>query len=142
MTTPYPLVRFPDAEYVAYSYLQEVLGESVTVCTDLPPGKYFDDALEGGIVRCVRIGGTRRIARVLDEANIDIDVYGLSFESVNDLVASVRAAIDSMQTLHTEFASVASTFEVSGPNRRPKEDEASYVRVGFTVGLLLRPASN
>lgn len=138
MTTPYPLVRFPDAELVAVSYLQGVLGETVTVLTELPSQDIFDEALPNGIVRCNRIGGVSRIRWNLDEPSIDIDVWHSDLASVNDLVATIRAAIESMPTLMNNGAAVAGTFELSGPNRRPTETSSVY-RVGFTIGLRLRP---
>lgn len=138
MTTPYPLVRFPDAELVARSYLQEVLGETVTVLTDLPPEDVFQECLPTGIVRCVRIGGTSRIRWNLDEPTIDIDVYSPSLSSTNQLVADIRAAIESMPTFANESMAVTGSFEVSGPNRRPEENPNVH-RVGFTIGLRLRP---
>ena len=133
MTSP---IVFPDAELLVVGHLSDRLG--VYVCTTLPAGEEFNSRLP--IVQVTRIGGGWIVRKRLDGPRMDLDIYATGRQAANDLTAQVRAEFEAMKGLMRDGAVVTRTFEETGPVLRPEERNSGVTRVGFTAGLVLRPA--
>jgi hypothetical protein len=91
------------------------------------------------VIRVMRIGGSWRFRRSLDEPMVDIDVWASSLVSARSTANQARAAMADMAGDQRDGGLCTHTAEISGPGRRPEENPHVY-RIGFTAGLLVRPA--
>ncbi|MFF9210480.1 MULTISPECIES: hypothetical protein [unclassified Streptomyces] len=131
---------FPDAELMARDFLAEYFGDEAHLCTVLPGDPQFDQLIQAkAVIRVMRIGGTWRFRRSLDEPMVDIDVWTRDLAGCRSITNRARAAVADMAGDQRGGGLCTSTSEISGPGRRP-EDNPSVYRIGFTVGLLVRPA--
>ncbi|MEW2276714.1 hypothetical protein AB0936_03550 [Streptomyces cyaneofuscatus] len=128
---------FPDAELMAMNFLAEYFGEDAFVCSTAPDAEHFEELLP--IVRVSRIGGVWRVRKALDEPSIDVDVWSTDAALSHSLVNRARGALEAMVGDQRDGGLVTFSSEISGPGRRPDENPKVY-RVGFTVGLCVRPA--
>lgn len=145
MTTPADLM--PNTRAVVIGYLADEL-DDVTVLATLPDEDDFDDALP--IVRVSHVGGAAskrgwNHGPMFDNPTVDIDVYSplgpVEAENTMDsLVNSVRTALASMKGYvdRDNGGVVTKVMEIAGPAPRP-ETSTTVIRVGFTVGLIVRP---
>ncbi|MFE7029448.1 hypothetical protein ACFU9Y_03995 [Streptomyces sp. NPDC057621] len=131
---------FPDAELMARNFLAEFFGSDAHLCTVLPGDPEFAELLrDKAVIRVIRIGGTWRFRRSLDEPMVDIDVWADSLASARSIANQARAAVADMAGDQRNGGLCTYSAEISGPGRRPEENPQVY-RIGFTVGLLVRPA--
>ncbi|WP_405459708.1 hypothetical protein OG786_20950 [Streptomyces sp. NBC_00101] len=128
---------FPDAELMAMNFLAEYFGEDAFVCSTAPEGGPFEELLP--MVRVSRIGGTWRVRKALDEPSIDVDVWSTDAALSHSLANRARGALEAMVGDQRNGGLVTFSSEISGPGRRPDESPNVY-RIGFTVGLCVRPA--
>jgi hypothetical protein len=131
---------FPDAELMARNFLAEYFGDEAHLCTVLPEDAQFDELVQDkAVIRVIRTGGSWRFRRVLDEPMVDIDVWAGSLASARLFANRARAAVADMQGDQRDGGLCTYSTEISGPGRRP-EDNPKVYRIGFTAGLLVRPA--
>jgi hypothetical protein len=131
---------FPDAELMARNFLAEYFGDEAHLCTVLPEDAQFDELIQDrSVIRVMRIGGSWRFRRSLDEPMVDIDVWAGSLVSARSTANQARAAVADMAGDQRDGGLCTHTAEISGPGRRP-EDNPKVYRIGFTAGLLVRPA--
>ncbi|MGA5467847.1 hypothetical protein ACPCUK_03275 [Streptomyces arboris] len=128
---------FPDAELMAMNFLAEYFGEDAFVCSTAPEAGLFEELLP--IVRVSRIGGVWRVRKALDEPSIDVDVWSTDAALSHSLVNRARGALEAMVGDQRDGGLVTFSSEISGPGRRPDANPKVY-RIGFTVGLCVRPA--
>lgn len=126
----------PDAELIVARYLRVQLGATARSFTELPPGEAFASP----VVRSQRIGGTWRIPGYLDDAQVDVDVWsrGDFTTELKPLAARVRALLFGARGVMLDGGTITNVYEIAGPVRRP-EDDQTLGRLGFTVGVLVRP---
>jgi hypothetical protein len=130
----------PDVELIVARYLRDQLGSDARSYTELPPGETFTTS----VVRCQRIGGIFRpgsLAGILDDATVDVDVWSRGdFTTVlKPLVSRVRGLlIPGARGVMYLGGAITNTYEIAGPVRRP-EDDPLLGRIGFTVGVVVRP---
>ncbi|MGW3154005.1 phage tail termination protein [Streptomyces sp. NPDC001089] len=131
---------FPDAELMARNFLAEYFGDDAHLCTVLPGDPQFAELIQDkAVIRAIRIGGSWRFRRSLDEPMVDIDVWANSLASARSFANRARAAVADMAGDQRDGGLCTYSSEISGPGRRPEENQSVY-RIGFTVGLLVRPA--
>lgn len=89
MSSPLPLVAFPDVEAAVIGHLAAELDPAVTVGSEWP-----EDLAQNLPVVAVNRGGGAAIVRfVIDEPTIDIDVLAASKGEAHDLVQQVRGLL-------------------------------------------------
>jgi hypothetical protein len=129
----------PDVELIVARYLREQLGTdfSARSFTELPPGEPFATP----VVRCQRIGGVWRIPGYLDDAQVDVDVWSRGdFTTVTKPLASrVRGLLFGARGVMRDGGVITNVYEIAGLARRPEPDDPTLGRLGFTVGVLVRP---
>jgi hypothetical protein len=131
---------FPDAELMARNFLAEYFGDEAHLCTVLPGDLQFDELIrDKAVIRVMRIGGTWRFRRSLDEPMVDIDVWTSDLATSRSFANRARGAVADMAGDHRDGGLCTYSSEISGPGRRPEENPSVY-RIGFTVGLCVRPA--
>jgi hypothetical protein len=126
----------PDVELIVARYLRDQLGSDARSYTELPPGEGFATS----VVRCQRIGGVWRIPGYLDDAQVDVDVWSRGdFTTVlKPLASHVRGLLFGARGVMYLGGVITNVYEIAGPVRRP-EDDQTLGRLGFTVGVLVRP---
>ncbi|MFD9920653.1 hypothetical protein ACFWXR_14365 [[Kitasatospora] papulosa] len=131
---------FPDAELMVRNFLAEYFGPDAHLCTVVPGEPEFDELIQSkAVIRTIRIGGTWRVRKALDEPSVDIDVWASSLPGARAIANRARAALEAMAGDQRDGGLVTYSSEISGPGRRPEENPNVY-RIGFTVGLCVRPA--
>jgi hypothetical protein len=142
-------VQLPDGKQVGIDLLQAALGTSAYVVGELPDGGEFDRMLadRGGIVRVLRIGGTRNLkgwadGSIRDNPRFSVDCYAPTTPSLG---AAMRLAIrivgewEMLAGRATADGIVSGTSEETGPQDRPEEPNTGVRRVGMTLGMSVRP---
>lgn len=138
MATPTELVSLPDTELLVVNYLREQLDGVAEVGLAVPGDEDIFDRVP--FVRVTRTSGPGRHRERLDSPVVDIDVWDTSNAAVNATGGLVRALMSAIRGYHdTDLNSVVTqAAETVGPQRLP-EDNPQLVRLGFTVGLTVRP---
>lgn len=109
MSSPLPLVVFPDVEAAVTGYLTAALGAGVGVGTEWPE----DLAQHLPFVAVNRGGGATRIRFVLDEPTLDIDVLAEDKGAAHDLVQQVRARLFAAEGTTTGGAHISRVEDTS-----------------------------
>lgn len=89
MSSPLPVVAFPDVEAAVITHLAGVLDDGVTVGADWPENL----AQHLPVVAVNRGGGATYARFVLDEPTLDIDVLAADKAAAHDLVQQVRGLL-------------------------------------------------
>lgn len=88
MSSPLPVVEFPDAEQVAVTYLRGKLPGEPFVATEWPPN--LESRLEGGVVSVTRGGGAVILPFVTEDVTLDIDILAADKKTAHTLAQQVR----------------------------------------------------
>ncbi|MFJ2006996.1 hypothetical protein [Streptomyces chartreusis] len=89
MSSPPPVVVFPDAELVAVTLLRAALEAGTVIGTEWPPG--LEEKLEDGVVSVTRGGGAEIQRYVTEDVTLDVDVLAATKKQAHDLAQLVRA---------------------------------------------------
>ncbi len=89
MSTPPPVVVFPDAEQVTVDLLLAALEQGTHIGTEWPDD--LPQAVKAGVVAVTRSGGAVVQRYVLEDVTLDIDVLAADKGQAHDLVQLVRA---------------------------------------------------
>lgn len=131
-----PVTTYPDVELMVVQYLAAALGDDAYVCTVVPDDTTTESA---PIVRVHRVGGGISIRQQLDYARLDVDLWHIDLQDLNDLTNRVRWILEDMRGhLADGLGAVTQTREEVGPRRLPETDP-TLIRTGFTVGMFVRP---
>lgn len=88
MSSPLPVVEFPDAEQVAVEYLRAHLPGDPFVGTEWPPN--LETRLAAGVVAVSRGGGAVILPFVTEDVTLDIDILAADKKSAHTLAQQVR----------------------------------------------------
>lgn len=88
MSSPLPVVLFPDSEQIAVGYLRSQLPATVHVGTQWPA--QLETRLGGGVVSLSRGGGATAQPLVTEDVTLDIDVLADTKKAAHTLAQSVR----------------------------------------------------
>lgn len=88
MSSPLPVVAFPDIEKVATTYLRGKLPEGTRVGTEWPSD--LEAHLAAGVVSVTRGGGAVVLPFVTEDVTLDIDILGATKSQAHDLAQDVR----------------------------------------------------
>ncbi|MGW4728848.1 hypothetical protein ACWEQC_06655 [Streptomyces shenzhenensis] len=89
MSSPLPVVTFPDAEHVAVTVLRAALPGGTHIGTEWPLG--WTGKLASGVVSVTRGGGATVQRFVTEDVTLDIDVLAATKADAHDLAQLVRA---------------------------------------------------
>ena len=89
MSSPLPVVVFPDAELVAVTILRAALAAGTHVGTEWPPG--LEEKVKAGVVSVTRGGGAEVQRYVTEDVTLDVDVLAATKKQAQDLTQLVRA---------------------------------------------------
>lgn len=89
MSSPLPVVAFPDAEQVVTTYLRGKLAAGTVVGTEWP--EQLESRLAAGVVSVTRGGGAVQLPFVTEDVTLDIDVLGAAKKQAQTLAQDVRA---------------------------------------------------
>lgn len=128
------VVTFPDVELIVARYLRDQLGTDAASYVELDPGETFNSP----VVRVQRIGGVAANI-VLDDAQVDVDLWSRgSFTDLKTLALRVRGLLMAAKGVMYLGGAITDVYEIAGMVRRP-EDDQTLGRLGFTVGVKVRP---
>jgi hypothetical protein len=88
MSSPLPVVEFPDAEQVAVDYLRAHLPGDPFVATEWPPN--LETRLAAGVVSVSRGGGAVVLPFVTEDVTLDIDILAADKKTAHTLAQQVR----------------------------------------------------
>lgn len=133
----------PDAKGMAVELLgADLVG--VHVAGDTPPDPRFAELLPGGIVRVLRVGGTRRTGTwggrsVQDTARLSVDCYAPGAGQASGLAQRVLDVWEELPGRRAGGGLVTQVWEETGPADRPEEPNVNVARIGMILGMSVRP---
>lgn len=124
-----------DAEVLVGGYLRFELGGDYKVCTELTESEDFTVP----VIRVQRAGGQGQPGLILDEALMDIDVWGKTRNDTKTAMRRARALMAAAKGVWFAGAVITKVEELDGPAPRLEPDPKLY-RWGFTHGVSIHPA--
>ncbi|TXS08231.1 hypothetical protein EAO71_37155 [Streptomyces sp. ms191] len=91
MSSPLPVVSFPDVEQVACAHLRNTLPVGTYVGTEWPPE--LMNRLATGVVAVTRGGGATVVPLVTEDVTLDIDVLAATKAQAHSLAQLVRGHV-------------------------------------------------
>lgn len=127
------VVVFPDAVSVTITYLKTALaGRTV----DAGIGTRLPSALVGTFVRVFRTGGLV-VERVVDQAQMTIEVYATETDTAHDVAQLVRGLLHAMEGTVQSGVPIYGVNEFAGPQDFP-DPLTNKARYSFTVQVSMR----
>jgi hypothetical protein len=140
MSSPLPVVRFPDAEQVTTAYLRGKLPAGTVVGTEWPDD--LESRLPSGIVSVTRGGGAVDLAFVTEDVTLDIDVLAATKKQAHDLAQAVRGWLYAASREPTPGARIYRVRDVSlvWLPHQPSAETDPIPRYVLVMELRIRPA--
>lgn len=140
MSSPLPVVAFPDAEQVVTAYLRGKLAAGTVVGTEWPAD--LDARLAGGVVSVTRGGGAVQLAFVTEDVTLDIDILGASKKQAHTLAQQVRGWLFAAPRESTPGALIYRVQDVSliWLPHQPSAETDPIPRYVLVMQLRIRPA--
>ncbi|WP_435209556.1 hypothetical protein [Streptomyces sp. bgisy034] len=109
MSSPPPVVVFPDAELVAVTILRAALAAGTNIGTEWPPN--LTEKVTAGVVSVTRGGGAEIQRDVTEDVTLDVDVLAATKKQAHDLAQLVRGHLRAAEgrTLSAPGSSVDGT---------------------------------
>jgi hypothetical protein len=140
MSSPLPVVQFPDAEQVATTYLRGKLPAGTVVGTEWPDD--LESRLDAGIVAVTRGGGAVNLPFVTEDVTLDIDLLGQSKKQAHTLAQQVRGWLYAASREPTPGALIYRVRDVSlvWLPYQPSAETDPIPRYVLVMELRIRPA--
>lgn len=140
MSSPLPVVEFPDAEQVATTYLRDKLPAGTAVGTEWPED--LETRLADGVVSVTRGGGAVLVPFVTEDVTLDIDVLGATKKQAHTLAQSVRGWLFTAAVASTPGALIYRVRDVSliWLPYQPSAETDPIPRYVLVMELRIRPA--
>lgn len=139
MSSPPPLVVFPDIEQVAVTLLRDKL-PGVRVGTEWPENLHAH--LAAGVVSVTRGGGATVQRFVTEDATLDIDILGATKKQAQDLAQQVRGWIFTTQGQPVAGARLYGVRDISliWLPHQPSAETDPIPRYVLVMEMRIRPA--
>lgn len=140
MSSPLPVVVFPDAEQVVTTYLRGKLEAGTVVSTEWPPD--LESRLDAGVVAVSRGGGAVQLRFVTEDVTLDIDILGATKKQAHTLAQQVRGWLFAAPGESTPGALVYRVQDVSliWLPHQPSAETDPIPRYVLVMELRIRPA--
>ncbi|MFG3476477.1 hypothetical protein ACGF3K_14595 [Streptomyces sp. NPDC047980] len=140
MSSPLPVVEFPDAEQVIPAYLRGKLPSGTLVGTEWPAN--LESKLAAGVVAVTRGGGAVQLAFVTEDVTLDIDILAASKKQAHTLAQQVRGWLFAAPGEATPGAQVYRVRDVSliWLPHQPSAETDPIPRYVLVMELRIRPA--
>jgi hypothetical protein len=132
-----PLIVFPDVERLIVDTLKN-RSELTGVVVDIGPPAGFDGTQRAVLVS--RVGGAWADEAQLDNALVDLEVYGPDKAAAHGVALTARALLVQLRDLTYDGATVRDVIEEDGPRWLPDYRHAAASRYVSTTRLVISPA--
>ena len=140
MSSPLPVVSFPDVEQVATTLLRSKLAAGTRVGTEWPAD--LESHLDGGVVSVTRGGGATVVPFVTEDVTLDIDILGATKSQAHTLAQAVRGWLFAAQGEPTAGARLYRVRDVSliWLPHQPSAETDPIPRYVLVMEMRIRPA--
>lgn len=140
MSSPLPVVAFPDIEQVATTYLRGKLPPGTVIGTEWPEN--LETHLPHGVASLTRGGGATVLPFVTEDVTVDIDLLGATKKQAHDLAQAVRGWIFAAQGEPTPGAQIYRVRDVSliWLPHQPSAETDPIPRYVLVMEMRIRPA--